>query len=156
MGRLKTTYERFGEKFSINDDTGCWEWLGSENAQGYGRFKFCGKLVAAHRWSAQYLGGMKVAGRLVCHTCDKPYCVNPKHLFVGDPKDNMRDMKDKGRDNYDYGERHHASKLTDDIVLDMRASYAQGDITYKELANKHGVSISTVSQAIKRKTWRHL
>lgn len=31
------------------------------------------------------------------HRCDTPLCVNRDHLFVGTPKDNMRDASKKGR-----------------------------------------------------------
>jgi len=36
-------------------------------------------------------------GMQVCHACDNPPCVNPKHLFLGTAKANAHDRDQKGR-----------------------------------------------------------
>ena len=56
-----------------------------------------GKTVRAHRISYQLFIGPISKGMMVCHSCDNPLCVNPKHLFLGTQKDNIQDLMKKNR-----------------------------------------------------------
>jgi hypothetical protein len=84
--------------------SGCWEWTGGTNQYGYGLIALTvdGKRTsrAAHRHQWLRERGPIPPGRHVMHTCDNRLCINPAHLRLGSPKDNVRDMMAKGRQNF--------------------------------------------------------
>ncbi len=80
----------------------CWLWNGcvessKNHSHRYGKVWFQKKLQNSHRVAWILINGPIPKGLFVCHKCDVPLCVNPKHLYLGTPKDNTHDKNDKNR-----------------------------------------------------------
>jgi hypothetical protein len=89
--------DRFFKKVHRSGDGGCWLWTGRKDAKGYGRIAFDGITGRAHRLSFKIFNGSLPLGKVICHSCDNPSCVNPAHLFVGTVSDNAVDSAQKHR-----------------------------------------------------------
>lgn len=105
------------------------------------------KRVRATHLSLLLVGIVVPKGHYACHKCDVPACVNPRHLFVGTPRDNVMDAISKGR-LYDV-----APRKAREYVSQVRAAYAEGGITITAVAKRFGIDTSTANRIINRKTW---
>lgn len=132
----------------------CWLWTGYKRPKGgYGEVYLGTKpnreRVLAHRAVYETFNG-SAADALVCHSCDNPSCVNPKHLFLGTIQDNMDDRNSKQRQA--RGESNASSKLSEEDVKMLR----KDGRTHSYWANQFGVAESTISEARSGKTWKHV
>ncbi len=93
--------QRFFTKVNIpRDPDECWEWQGAiDPVTKYGRIglgKRSDGVSNAHRESYlihyEFIG----SGMIICHKCNNPKCVNPRHLYEGTYSDNLKQAYDDG------------------------------------------------------------
>lgn len=93
----------FWSHVRVNERTGCWEWTGGHDKDGYGYFLVRPRLKGldrTHRVSWVIHFGPIPVGLFVLHRCDNPPCVRPDHLWLGTSADNTADMVAKGRESH--------------------------------------------------------
>jgi hypothetical protein len=133
-------------------DSGCWEFRGPRNEDGYGRVGD-GGIHKVHRLSYEQHVGPIPAGLKIRHTCDNPPCLNPEHLIPGTQSDNIADMRERGRAS--KGSTHYRSKLTERDIPAIREMLASG-LTLTAVALKMSVAAGTIHAIATGRTWKHV
>lgn len=93
MNTLRPPIERFWEKVFPEPNSGCWLWGAATTNEGYGML---GKgrsgegNFLAHRFSYEYFRGPIPDKYQLDHLCRIPCCVNPQHLEIVSPGENIR------------------------------------------------------------------
>lgn len=160
MAIRKSTPERFWSKVIISGPDNCWEWTASKCGpnRAYGLFYLRGRgkgrvvLEVAHRTAWRLTKGPIPDATNVCHRCDNPGCVNPRHLFLGTQKENIQDCISKGRFRRARGRQKPNARLTPDLVRMIRNSPKS---TY-QLAAELGMGKTAIWKARVRETWAHV
>ncbi len=71
-------------------------------------------------------------------------------------KENVKHAVENGLFNSLRGSKHPHSKLTEEIVLEIRREYATKEISQTDLAKKYGVPQGRISCVVNRKSWTHI
>lgn len=147
--------DRFFDKVEIQkmNKKGCWIWTGSISKNGYGRIQAGNSrgVQYAHRisWELYYDEGIP-EDMVIGHHCDTPSCVNPKHLFIGNQKDNLQDAFEKNR------LEQWNSCLSDTTASEIYERIHSGE-SGANLSREFGVSQSTISNIKNLKHhWKNL
>jgi len=158
------TYERtpldarFLSKIRQPIDSGCWEWAGCKDKDGYGLLWYTptqNNIRAT--WVSFWLVNKRWPSGMLCHTCDNPGCVNPNHLFEGNAKINWDDMVRKGRGRY-KGENNGKCCFPTEIVAMIITEYESLPRTQsgriarpgrQKIMEKYGISSTHLYRLVK-------
>lgn len=127
----KTIEQRFWSKVIIKGFFDCWEWQSALRGIGYGYLTINKKHISAHRLSYEMTYGKIPDNLYVLHNCDNPKCVNPYHLRLGTPQDNMDDKLKK--------------KLTNNSFMKLRLTERQ----FKRTS-------AVINDLINNNTWKQI
>lgn len=135
------------------------------------------KGVLAHRFAYSVAYGDIPKDKVVMHLCSYLYlpgdisyrrCVNPKHLKLGSPFENVHQTMLEGRaprvgkwaidhpESVPRGEMHHKAILIAPQVLEIRARYTGERGQIVAFAAEYGINPNTVNDIIHRRTWVHI
>jgi group I intron endonuclease len=90
----------------------------------------------------------------------KQYCAKYGHPYKGrhlseEEKANIS-RANSGKNNGMYGKPSLQSKLTDNMVREIRDKYASGQYTYIELAKEYNVGQTTIVDVVKRRKYKRI
>lgn len=150
--------DKIATKTRPDSDSDCLLWVGQTDARGYGILRSGSGRKRAHRLVYELVHGPIPPGLVIRHKCDTPECVEASHLEIGTQLDNVRDMFDRGRANKPKGSDNAKSRLSEEQVREIRASYqprTRGKGSHC-LAKRFGVSKPTIRAILSGESWRHL
>jgi len=134
---LNIISEKMAGNYKRASGGGCWIWIGRLDNGGYGVMSIEGENKYAHRISYELHNGPIPPGLFVCHHCDTPACINPKHLYAGTQADNMRDMAARGRGRKGRS-RLPAAVRHEPPPTDGSIDGSEAEMGRKRLENIHG------------------
>lgn len=150
------------------------------NKEGYGVIqtyeKGRKKHYLVHRVSYSIFYNLElISDEIICHKCDNPSCINPKHLFKGTHKDNSDDKVKKGRQAkgikngryktgygsiYDPIEKPKSEftklfgrKLTEEQVKEIKELLKSKTYNFKSISEMLGIKESAIKDIFYKRTY---
>jgi hypothetical protein len=134
--------------------SGCLDWLGANQGNGYGSIQIEGKQWLVHRLVWTLVHGAIPDGLNCLHSCDRPICCEVTHLSVGTQRENLDQMVARGRKA--RGSATGVAKLIPFQVWQIRKIIALGRFSNEEIGEMFGVDKATIHHIRVGRTWAWL
>lgn len=133
-----------------HDSDACLRWPYGVTRDGYGRVRYEGRQIGAHRLACIMAHGPQPS-RLheAAHSCGNATCVNPRHLRWATPVENTSDKYQHGT--IRLGERHSLTRLKEADVIEIHR--LRGQLTLRQIAARFGVSPATIGMIHTGRNW---
>lgn len=163
MATITDIEDTMFNRFVVFKDSGCHEWVGARISTGYGALNRNGQFWLAHRYAYFKSRGVHPQELFVCHSCDNKACVNPDHLFLGTPSENVSDMVHKARQCAGpkrvavtlNAKRVALRKLNSEEVIEI-VRLKENGVKTTIVADRYGVHKDTICAIMRGDTWSHL
>lgn len=154
----RSTHERFYSLVSIDQDSGCYNWVGAKGRGGYGLFGGVSptwRTQLAHRFAWELEGlPLPLKPLVLRHKCDNSACVNVSHLEPGTVAQNNFDKVERNRTA--YGVRNNQAKLDDNLVAGLRYMNHKHGWSGRFMGKFLHMSNTTVCDVLSHKTWKRV
>lgn len=125
-----------------------------EKVTGYLQVRLVGKTRRVHSLVLIAFVGPRPDGMECCHGDGNPANNHLSNLRWDTPKSNHSDRGRHGTGN--HGVRNHFAKLTPDAVRHIRSVKANRRNPLRILAQHYGVSLGTIGDIRRRRSWAHI
>lgn len=119
---------------------------------GYPRVKHGARMWRLNRLIYTFVYGKLADGDVVGHKCNNKGCINPNHLYKTTASENSKHAARDGL--YKSKEEHPNTKLTKEVVEEIRDMYNSGNCSQQFIADKFGVSQSLISDITRKEIWK--
>lgn len=143
---------QIAQGYGVFCSNSCWRAYQKATTPEKEYFKW-GKTRVHRIVAEQKLGRPLVKGEVVHHIDGNRHNNAPENLMVF--PSNSEHMKLHSAWTPERAARQK-TKLTESMVKSMRAEYALGGISYARIAKRMDLNLTTVKQAIRGVTWRHI
>lgn len=138
-------------------ESGCWDWKGTKDKDGYSIVWIQGKNIKLHRMSYFFKYGTLDPNLQVAHSCNNRYCFNPDHLYQATHQENIEYRCACERTAKHLGSKNGNSKLSEDKVRQIITEIWNDQYSYlSEVSYKYGISSSILRKILLGYYWKEV
>ncbi len=141
-------FYKFWNRVNIKDNIEeCWNWQTFLSIDGYGYFRYYDRTMGSHRLAYILSKGEIPENKIVMHLCNNPMCCNPKHLKLGNNRENLEYALKCGKIS--------RTKLNEIDIKNIHELYKNGKKQW-EIAELYKIDQGNLSRILNGERWNYI